>query len=210
MKIKKVTFTVTGILLGIGLTVGITGAYLWDATGEIRNVVTAGSVKAELLEEHWNQLKGEKIYPGQILKKDPVIKNTGTNEANVFLEVEIPMAEISIVDTYSNQKLPAKNVELFTFLAEESEWTLLFQKQERNVKTYVYGYRKLLKPGETTAPLFERVTMVNYLEGELDPTETYEMPVKAKVIQTQSKEKSLKEIYQDYLEQQEADEEGSL
>ena len=52
--------------------------------------------------------------------------------------------------------------------------------------------------------------MVNYLEGELDPTETYEMPVKAKVIQTQSKEKSLKEIYQDYLEQQEADEEGSL
>ena len=58
--------------------------------------------------------------------------------------------------------------------------------------------------------MFEKVTMVNYLEGELDPAKTYEMPVKAKVIQTQSKEKSLKEIYQDYLEQQEADEEGSL
>ena len=210
MKIKKVTFTVTGILLGAGLTVGLTGAYLWNTTGEIRNVVTAGNVKAELMEEHWKPLKGEKIYPGQVLNKDPVVKNTGTNEANVFLEVEIPMAEISIVDTSSNQKLPAKNMELFTFLAEESEWTLLFQKQEQNVKSYVYGYRKLLKPGEVTAPLFEKVTMVNYLEGELDPAKTYEMPVKAKVIQTQSKEKSLKEIYQDYLEQQEADEEESL
>lgn len=210
MKIKKVTFTVTGILLGAGLTVGITGAYLWDTTGEIRNVVTAGSVKAELLEEHWNPLKGEKVYPRQVLKKDPVVKNTGTNEANVFLEVEIPMAEISTVDASSNQKLPAKSMELFTFQAEESEWALLFQKQEQNVKSYVYGYRKLLKPGEVTAPLFETVTMVNYLEGELDLAKTYEIPVKAKVIQTQSKEKSLKEIYQDYLEQQEGDEEGSL
>ena len=59
------------------------------SAGEVKNVFTAGSVKAQLTEAHWDTQKASKVYPGQILEKDPVVKNIGENSANVFLEVNV-------------------------------------------------------------------------------------------------------------------------
>ena len=47
-------------------------------------------IRDRLTEAHWDTQKASKVYPGQILEKDPVVKNIGENSANVFLEVNVP------------------------------------------------------------------------------------------------------------------------
>ena len=77
MKRKKYLLAVAGGLAGIMISAGGTAAYLSKSVNEVRNVFTAGSVKAQLTEAHWDAALAQKAYPGQVLKKDPVIKNTG-------------------------------------------------------------------------------------------------------------------------------------
>lgn len=87
-----------GLLVGTMSFAGGTAAYLSKSAGEVKNVFTAGSVKAQLTEAHWDTQKASKVYPGQILEKDPVVKNIGENSANVFLEVNVPMRSIAVLD----------------------------------------------------------------------------------------------------------------
>ena len=65
-----------------------------------------------------------------------------------------------------------------------------------------------MKPGEKTAPLFESVTLVNYLEGELTASDILQIPVEAVAVQDHVCEPgaALTEIYEVYL----AEESGSI
>ena len=205
MRKKRCLFATVGILVGILSVTGGTAAYLSRSAGEVKNVFTAGSVKAQLTEAHWSSEKASKVYPGQILEKDPVVVNTGENRANVFLQVTIPMRSISILDESTGRKSVKENRELFTFQADEAKWTLLYQEHTFNYKKYIYGYKSVLEPGESTSPLFQKLKTVSYLEGELDVEQNYDVSVIASVIQEQEAGKTLKEIYQEYLKQTEAD-----
>lgn len=93
-----------GIMLGTVSFSGFTAAYLTQPVNEVSNVITAGSVKAEIIEEHWDANNALKVYPGQVLAKDPVVKNTGYNVANIFLEVTVPMENIAIIDDVTGIK----------------------------------------------------------------------------------------------------------
>jgi len=95
---KRSFLAVMGLLVGTMSFAGGTAAYLSKSAGEVKNVFTAGSVKAQLTEAHWDTQKASKVYPGQILEKDPVVKNIGENSANVFLEVNVPMRSIAVLD----------------------------------------------------------------------------------------------------------------
>ena len=81
----------------------------------------------------------------------------------------------------------------------------MYQKHTFNYKKYIYGYKSVLEPGESTSPLFQKLKTVSYLEGELDVEQNYDVSVIASVIQEQEAGKTLKEIYQEYLKQTEAD-----
>jgi len=70
---------------------------------------------------------------------------------------------------------------------------------------YIYGYKSVLNPGESTTPLFRKLAAVSYLEGELDASVSYDVPVIASVIQEQDGSKTMKEIYQEYLKQADID-----
>ena len=205
MKKKRGLFAAAGLLIGITSFAGGTAAYLSKSAGEVKNVFTAGSVKAQLTEAHWDREKALKVYPGQILDKDPVVKNIGENNANVFLEVTVPMKSISVLDSSTGKKTQKENRELFTFQADDTKWTLLYEEKLSKKKKYIYGYKSVLKPGETTAPLFQKLVTVSYLEGELDAGLNYDVPIIASVIQEQEKDKTMKEIYQEYLKQSETD-----
>lgn len=72
----------------------------------------------------------------------------------------------------------------------EDSWTLV-KSEETTVdvtapisryRVYTYSYNKVLQEGETTKPLFEKVRLLNVIEGELDETELT-MPIKAFAIQ---------------------------
>ena len=81
----------------------------------------------------------------------------------------------------------------------------LSKEQDRNGQKYVYGYKKVLMPGESTAPLFSEIVTVLYLEGELDVKRSYDVPVTAKVIQMQDEGMTMEKKYENYLKQYEAD-----
>lgn len=118
---------------------GFTAAYLTQPVNEVSNVITAGSVKAEIIEEHWDANNALKVYPGQVLAKDPVVKNTGYNVANIFLEVTVPMENIAIIDDVTGIKRQKENRELFSFQADTENWKLLYQEQTRPARNIFMG-----------------------------------------------------------------------
>ena len=191
MRKKRSFLAVMGLLVGTMSFAGGTAAYLSKSAGEVKNVFTAGSVKAQLTEAHWDT--------------HPVVKNIGENSANVFLEVNVPMRSIAVLDGSTGRKTIRENRELFTFQADETKWTLLYQEKTSGNKKYIYGYKSVLNPGESTTPLFRKLAAVSYLEGELDASVSYDVPVIASVIQEQDGSKTMKEIYQEYLKQADID-----
>lgn len=114
MRKKRSFLAVVGLLVGTMSFAGGTAAYLSKSAGEVKNVFTAGSVKAQLTEAHWDTQKASKVYPGQILEKDPVVKNIGENSANIFLEVNVPMRSIAVLDGSTGRKTIRENRELWT------------------------------------------------------------------------------------------------
>ena len=110
----------TGVLCLAGI--GGVSAYLTDYD-QASNQFTVGKVDISLEEKNWKPEDHTKLEPGEDIKKDPQIRNTGTNDAFVYLEVSVPMAAVTAAgdDGFrQNEKLQ----ELFSFQAKE-DWTRL-------------------------------------------------------------------------------------
>lgn len=160
----------------------------------------------EVTEPEWVPVNGEQLVPGSVTAKDPTAVNTGKNDAWIFLEVQVPVKTISVVDPVTRKKQEAKKTALFSYEVKEG-WEMVEQSLGDDWDTYVYGYHEIVKPGEKTTELFEEVTLVNYLEGQLDETDTLTMPIEAMAIQMNvcAEGASLTEIYQQYLKQKAAE-----
>lgn len=169
-------------------------------------MITLGSIEVDLTEPEWIPEKGSGLVPGDVVLKDPTAVNTGKNDAWIFLEVQIPVKKISLVDPVTRKKQEARETELFSFTAKDS-WELIEKTSGETNRCYVYGYCSAVSPGEKTEPLFEQVTLANYLEGEMDESEKLTMPIEAMAIQTNvcPQGADLKEVYQQYLAQEKAD-----
>lgn len=202
--------TLVGVI-GAGSVSGVS-AYFTD-TAEKTNTVTVGNVTTDLKEPEWDKVpENEKtdITPNQTIKKDPQITNSGKNDAFVFLEVQVPVKNIICVGE-NGQKLPTKNTELFKYQAS-SEWTLVEDSEISSGSTvtahkYVYAYGsssecKPLKKGETTKPLFDTITLVNAIEGQID-NQKLDMPVKSYAIQADNigNSKVPADVYKIYVNQ---------
>ena len=109
------------------------------------------------------------------------ITNTGTNDAFVYMEVSIPMANVEAA-AENGERLGKKVQELFYFEAKDS-WMQLSVQNTESRRTYTYAYTKILKPQETSEALFDTVKFLNLIEGQLDG-QTFEIPVRAYAIQT--------------------------
>ena len=156
-------------ILAVAATLtGGTSAFMTDAeTGE--NSVKMGELSIELSEPSF--VPDRVLQPRETVEKDPQVTNTGSVPALVYLKVAIPLKNVKTVSHETKEILPAELHELFSFEASEA-WTLVgrYNYAEpigRHDAIYVYGYRDVLAPGATTPPLFETVTFLNILEGEL-------------------------------------------
>lgn len=177
---NKMTRTVLVCSAAGMLLLGGTAAYLTDHD-EAVNEFTVGKVDIEIDEPEWKPEENKKIVPTQEIKKDPMITNTGINDAFVYLQVSVPKASVITADK-DGKRLPKANQELFTY-KKNAGWTLIETKDLENEKSYTYSYDKILKPGEATGTLFDTVTFANVIEGELD-TQQISIPVHAYAIQT--------------------------
>ena len=161
-------------------SVGGVSAYLTDYE-KVSNEFTVGKVDIELKEPEWKPEENKKIEPSKVIHKDPQITNTGTNDAFVYMEVSIPMANVEAA-AENGERLGKKVQELFYFEAKDN-WMQLSVQNTESPRTYTYAYKKILKPQETSEALFDTVKFLNLIEGQLDG-QTFEIPVRAYAIQT--------------------------
>ena len=161
-------------------SVGGVSAYLTDYE-KVSNEFTVGKVDIELKEPEWKPEENKKIEPSKVIHKDPQITNTGTNDAFVYMEVSIPMANVEAA-AENGERLGKKVQELFSFEAKDS-WMQLSVQNTESRRTYTYAYTKILKPQETSEALFDTVKFLNLIEGQLDG-QTFEIPIRAYAIQT--------------------------
>lgn len=161
-------------------SVGGVSAYLTDYE-KVSNEFTVGKVDIELKEPEWKPEENKKIEPSKVIHKDPQITNTGTNDAFVYMEVSIPMANVEAA-AENGERLGKKVQELFYFEAKDN-WMQLSVQNTESRRTYTYAYKKILKPQETSESLFYTVKFLNLIEGQLDG-QTFEIPVRAYAIQT--------------------------
>lgn len=175
--IKKglVLVTITG-----ALCIGGAMAYLTDYDDTVNEFIV-GKIDVTLEEPHWKPKENLSIVPSQEVAKDPQIKNTGVNDAFVYLEVTVPIGNVTTADTNGN-RIDKKETELFSFTPGNA-WSLIGTVKKENNQVYTYAYHKILKPEETTTPLFEKVVFANIIEGQLD-AQKLSVPVKAYAIQS--------------------------
>ena len=117
-KFSKNTLTI--MLIGCLVLVGGIGsilAYLTDAESTT-NSFTIGSVKIETLEPDWpgNDSDDPKdLVPNEEVSKNPLVDNKGANDAIIFMTVDSPMAEITVVGDNGAVVTPKGLNELFWF-----------------------------------------------------------------------------------------------
>lgn len=162
------------------LTIGGVSAYLTDFDNTV-NQFTVGKVDIELQEPGWKPDEHKKTEPSEDIEKDPQIKNVGSNDAYVYLEVAVPQADVMAADAVGN-RLNRGMQELVSY-TPNGNWTQLKVQDKGNNKVYTYAYNMILKPGETTVPLFQKIRFLNIVEGQLDGLQL-NVPVRAYAIQT--------------------------
>lgn len=192
-KRKVVTMLAAGTLIG-AMAVGGTFAYLTD-NEQATNEFTVGEVKIDLTEPNFPG-NGEisKMVPNEVIKKDPTVTNTGTNDALVFVEFDVPMEDV-ILAKADGTRLEHGYHELFDFAKTGGDydsandgWIQLSATKDNEANptkmTYVYGYNAKLAPDQTTKPVFDTVRFANLVEGQAEH-DTLKIDVRAYAIQSE-------------------------
>lgn len=197
---KKLLLLVLTAAVGCS-TFGLTMAYMTDSE-QNTNVITVGDVTVDLTETKWNPENGKDILPLETVEKNPQVTNTGSVNTWIFLKVKNPKKNIITVNNTSKRKNASATVELFSFTAN-SKWELLSKTESDSEVEYLYGYKDVVTPGQTTQSLFDSVTAVNYMEGSLGENDALNIPIEAMAIQwnVDKADVGLKKIYDYYLNQ---------
>lgn len=199
--------------LGVVMLVGGISAY-FTGTDEATNVWTVGEVDIQLNEVNYDAAGDESrtdIVPNSEYAKDPVIENTGTNDAFVFLKVAIPQGNL-IAANQDGTRQEKTVQELFDY-QWNAGWTVVETKENTDIEgnsnsgfnTYVLAYTgddasdvcKAVPKGGVTSVLFKNaatsvehpnqagiITFKNFIENQGLEGETIYVPVEAYGIQT--------------------------
>ena len=125
-------------------SVGGVSAYLTDFD-HVSNQFTVGKVDVKLTEDNWKPDDNKKIEPGKVISKDPKIKNIGINDTFAYLEVSIPMANVTAAAD-NGSRLEQREQELFLFESKNS-WTKLSARKVGSKQVYVFAYNRVKELG---------------------------------------------------------------
>ena len=187
------------VLVG-ALAVGGTMAYLTD-NESATNTFTVGKVDVALIEPNYpgnNDPSVNAIVPNQEIQKDPKVTNTGVNDAIVFMSVEVPVKNVTVVRA-DGTKGTKEKTELFWFKDAadtqgtfanhfSDQWLELTAKGEKDMaagdtNTYVFAYKNAVAKDATTDSLFDKVQLKNVIEGEVTAGEAQNVVVNTYAIQ---------------------------
>ena len=189
-------------LLAGGIAVGATSAYMVDH-GAKTNTFSVGEVQIQQSEPGF--LKNTNpLQPNEEVTKDPQIENIGKSDAIVFMVVELPVEEVTLVDAEDGTRGTKEATDLFWFKASETEasahanswndtnWTKLESKSSVSdtageASVYVFAYDQILKAQSgaesITDPLFNKIQLKSFLEGEIASNAAQMINIKTYAIQ---------------------------
>ena len=220
IKRRGLTITALAALFGISGAVYVSGirAYLADRESSY-NIITAGDVKIDLIEPGWpgnSSPDVKNLAPMQKIPKDPSVVNTGTNDAIVFVRLEVPSRPATPVDKNGDRVSVSSNVEVFSLydtvpgpdrLLSEQEvgsdetpysrdgWILLNKTDPgTGLQEYLYAYDTVLVPetaegqpeGSRTSTLFDLVQFNSVVEGDISGDDRLDIKLTAYAIQADS------------------------
>lgn len=142
---KKILSLILVIVLAAGVAVTGTMAYLTDRDDET-NVYTVGDVKIEL---EGDFAKGTQLLPGKNIDCNPVIKNTGKNDAWVWLTYAVPTELADVIEVAGvDSTWEAQNAS-----EVDDEYTV-----------YTLLHNETLAVGESTKAAFEGVKLAETVD----------------------------------------------
>lgn len=202
MKNRK-KFTVIAALAAVMLIGGISAYF--TSTDNAENTWTVGNVEIDLQEpgyDQFNEIEAENMTPNEVIHKDPQVKNTGANDAYVFVKVAIPKANVTVA-SQDGHKQDAALQELFDY-GINNGWVKVAEDTsaaDKNVYVFAYGTESectVLPKNEFTSVLFKNteaegaaeagavgmITFKNVIEGQGLENMMLKIPVEAYGIQT--------------------------
>lgn len=207
MNMKKKLVTVCLVAcMALTAVAGGTLAYFTD-TKEATNTFTVGDVEITLNEDNWDG-ENAKLVPHATIKKDPSVTLTsGSENAWVFVELEIGEGLESMMEATKpesantlHQKFEAwvKNGELAGINAN---WKFVEEKDNK----IVYRYTDAATAPKTTETLFDTVVVPDELESTdvENATGNKNIVITAKAIQAEGIEtadKAFSELFPEYAE----------
>lgn len=199
-KKKIIVIVITFIIMVIMMISGITLAVMTKNTEKRANNFTFGNVSIELTETEWDKLTSEDkiVYPKKELQKNPVITNTGENDLYAYIEVKVPRDKVKTV----NEDETINDAELQDLLQYEinDNWECINDNVSNDYHTIIYVYNYVLHPNKSTQSLFDKVTYINMLEGELSKDTNIEMLISAYAIQSDYlEENNFEEAFNKYI-----------
>ncbi len=205
MKKKSILMAAIAVMLVAVLVVGGTLAYFTD-TKSATNTFTVGDVKIKLDESNVNDPSGDRVtsneytgmLPGIQYKKDPVVTNTGKNDAYVRAVVTIENG-MNWMGPYNENVWTAPQEEAFMKLICDklgAGWSIeniaYVTNAERGSTDFVatLKYTGVLKSGDATSAMFENIMLpanatANDIATRVAQNGVFHIDVVAQAIQTE-------------------------
>lgn len=169
---KKITAIFLCVALVAIAIVGASLAYFTD-TKTAENTFTMGDVKITLDETNVNgEGRTDKntynTYPGAVVKKDPIVHNTGSNAAYIRAKVEVKDWATNCTKYPTNadgKKEMEKTLADLLTTGLGAGWSVVDVKPVGNDVTFVLMYADKLAAGAETTAMFEKVNVPTGLQN---------------------------------------------
>lgn len=169
------------LAVGLAAAVGVGGMFSYFTDEDsVDNVLSVASddLDVRVVEQAWDRLPDEdgdgipdaaqNMLPLQWVVKDPKVVNGGTDGvgAYVMAKVSVPVADVSYVDG-EGDTVAGKNVELFSYQVTSEKWREQGEPVlSEGYRVHTYRYADVLGPGEETPVLFDRIELINLVNGQ--------------------------------------------
>lgn len=172
MKIPRLKFLALAAVVLTASVVGGVVAWLSDGATATREITT-GNVDIRLVDEAWDAELARNVKPNAVLPRSPKVSNVGTNDAYVFITLEIAVLPVGTeLHSGTGMDKSGQGTPLYTTQAESglafdnANWTWVSAGQQDGRITQVYAYARdnamtPLRQGQTTPPVFDKVRLAN-------------------------------------------------
>lgn len=184
---KKITAIFLCVALVAIAIVGASLAYFTDSK-KATNTFTMGNVHIKLDETNVNDPTGDRVtentyntYPGAVVKKDPIVHNTGANAAWIRAKVEVKgwVTNRTKYPNYVAGELEDSLTYLIDGLGEH--WSVVTATAANGDVTFVLKYDTQLASKADTTAMFQQVKVP---AGLVDTDVFGQITVTAEAIQT--------------------------